>query len=261
MRTPAQVTGQYDFVTDVPIQGPTDEGIRAADCWWTQNVLPVKSPSCVDCVGPVPQWARNPAAWSGGPAEYGGRGCGSVPPTWYGDRRTRGWGGETVRYGLGTMNDPAATLTSDQQAWVVATLLNLNTQIGQATGTNCMSWQDPGQGDLTGAVRCFQFWYNASTPGGSLRTDGVLDQDTLYGLISTALSHPQDFPTQFPVDQAAVPPPAPVTPPAAPAAPLAPPPVKEEERGLSTGAKIGIGVASLAAVGGVVYAATRKKKA
>lgn len=83
MRTPAQASGRYDFVTDVPVQGPTDEGIRAADCWWTQNVLPVANPACSDCKGPIPQWARNPAGWSGGPVQYGGRGCGSVEPVWY----------------------------------------------------------------------------------------------------------------------------------------------------------------------------------
>ena len=72
MRTPAQVSGRYDFVTDVPIQGPTDEGIRAADCWWTQNVLPQPSgngsksgapgpgPACSDCNGPIPRWVNRP---------------------------------------------------------------------------------------------------------------------------------------------------------------------------------------------------------
>src|SRR5262249_31799998 len=36
-QTPAQAYGSPDFVTDVPVQGPTDEGLRAQACWWVQN--------------------------------------------------------------------------------------------------------------------------------------------------------------------------------------------------------------------------------
>jgi hypothetical protein len=56
--TPAQAYGHPDFVTDVPVQGPTDEGMRAAACWWTRHVLP-PHPPCVDCSGgPIPAWAQ-----------------------------------------------------------------------------------------------------------------------------------------------------------------------------------------------------------
>lgn len=105
-QTPAQVSGNYDFVNDVPIQGPTDPGMRAASCWWTQNVLPVKDPACVDCKGPVPTWARNPSAWGGGPAEYTGNGypC--------------GWGKEMVRYGdRGMIGDPETVSPPGEASW------------------------------------------------------------------------------------------------------------------------------------------------
>ena len=262
-RTPAQVSGNYDFVNDVPIQGPTDPGMRAASCWWAQNVLPVKNPACVDCTGTVPTWAKNPSAWGGGPAVYGGNGT------------PCGWGKENVRYGgstLGSVGDPAATLTSDQQAWVVSTIANLDRLIGQSTGTSCTSWVD---GSLASMARCFQFWFNANA-GGSLRTDGVLDEDSLCALVATTVAHAQDFQTPFPdptgqrcsgnVPAVAAAPVATV--PAAPAAPAAtpatqastPPPddKKPKEEGLSTGAKIGIGAAAVTVIGGIVYAVTRK---
>ena len=132
--TPAQAHGHPDFVTDVPIQGPTDPGMRAAACWWTQNVLPVQSPACVDCKGPIPLWAKNPTAWGGGWPQYGGNGGGNCTPTWYGDRVRIG-SRSVAGFALDGPSDPPATLSSDQQAWVVSALTILNTQIGQSTGT------------------------------------------------------------------------------------------------------------------------------
>jgi hypothetical protein len=69
VKTPAQATGHPgDWITDWPVQGPTDEGIRAADCWWAQNVLPAV-PHCVDCQCPghvlVPGWSRRTMACPG----------------------------------------------------------------------------------------------------------------------------------------------------------------------------------------------------
>ena len=296
MRTPAQVSGRYDFVTDVPIQGPTDEGIRAADCWWTQNVLPQPSgngsksgapgpgPACSDCNGPIPRWVNRPKSWGGGPTEYGGNGGPDCRATEirYGSRKVAG-------FSLDAAGDPAATLTSDQQAWVVATLTNLNTQIGQATGTSCAGWQ---AGNLAATIGCFQGWYNANS-GGSLRTDGVLDQDTLSALQATATAHASDFTAPYPSGQAAGPPaPSGIAPGAATPASGAvpePPPVTpagkvvvpheekkkggkceglegdekkkcEESEGLSTGAKLGIGVGIAAVLGGIVAVVASKKK-
>jgi hypothetical protein len=156
---------------------------------------------------------------------------------------------------------------------VVSTIANLDRLIGQSTGTSCTSWVD---GSLASMTRCFQFWYNANANNPSfarpptltgLRIDGVLDQDTLNALLATAAAHPTDFLTPFP---AAIPEPPPVAtapaapaPPAAPAAPAAHPVVPtapSSEKGLGTGVKIGIGAATVAVIGGIVYVATKKKK-
>lgn len=184
--TPAQASGRYDFVTDVPVQGPTDEGMRAADCWYAQNVLPAQ-PACVDCKGsPVPQWTNN-----------------SICP---GNRLTYSGLGEQVRYGgksvvgFGAPSDPAATLTPAQQAWVVGTLTALRTLIGTA----CPSWVDlspnltASQAMSGAAIGCFQSWYNENNKASMLRTDGVLDEDTLCALVLTAGLHPVDVQTTFP---------------------------------------------------------------
>lgn len=95
--TPAQANPDVaDFVTDVATQGPTDEGIRAADCWYVQHVLPAR-PACVDCEGPIPKWAqqslspvRGESAGIGEQISLGGvavRGFGiGAPPTFDPDR-------------------------------------------------------------------------------------------------------------------------------------------------------------------------------
>jgi len=178
---------------------------------------------------------------------------------------------------LAAAGDPAATLTPDQQTWVNGALTTLNTNIGQSNpGSTCPGWQDPGT-NLAAAVGCFQLWCNANKKA-SVRTDGVLDQDTLSALLSVTAAHPSDFPTAYPTASAAAPAaPATPTPDATPAnAPLAPPPVAcdkgssvdkktglcvpDKKEGLSTGAMVGIGVAAAAVVGGIAYAATSKKK-
>ena len=61
--TPRQAASQMrqagtyaDWVTDVPIQGPTDPGIRRADCWWKNNVLD----KVTDSQGAVvPRWTQH----------------------------------------------------------------------------------------------------------------------------------------------------------------------------------------------------------
>ncbi|KKM19082.1 hypothetical protein LCGC14_1659220 [marine sediment metagenome] len=96
--TPAQANPDVaDFVTDVATQGPTDEGIRAADCWYVQNVLPAQ-PACVDCKGPIPRWAqqslstvRGESAGIGDQISLGGVavrgfGIGVITPTFDSDR-------------------------------------------------------------------------------------------------------------------------------------------------------------------------------
>lgn len=246
-QTPAQAYGHPDFVTDVPVQGPTDPGMRAGSCWWAQNRLPAQ-PHCVDCQEKgnvmVPGWSRSSMACPG---------CGMLgEAVSFGGGRARG-------FALGGPSDPAVTLVAAQNAWVAQALTTLNGKILQASGTTCPTWADPAT-NLSAAVGCFQAWYNANyappkAPGVTLRTDGVLDLDTLSALQMIAGMHPADFPTAYPATPAplANPPVANPTAPAAPAAPAAATPSK----GLSTGEMVGIGLGGAALLGGIVYAATR----
>ena len=217
--TPAQADGHPNFVTDVPVQGPTDEGMRAASCWFAQNRLPAH-PACVDCKGPIPMWTRHPGLL-GEMISYGGRPLGLSDGA------------------LGAAGDPEVwtKLSTDQQKWVVDSLTMLNNLIYQATGTRCATWGP----SITAAGGCFQGWFNANSkltrPDGSpmrLRTDGTFDQDTLDALVTTAAMDPGHFPKPYP------------------AAALA------EKKKLSTGAMAGIAVAGAAVVGGLIYVATKK---
>jgi hypothetical protein len=243
-RSPAEIIDRPNFVTDYPVQGPTDPGIRAADCWWKNNVLP-KQPSCVDCTGgPVPMWTRM-----------------TIP------------GG--TRSGVGAAGDPDAWvgLTADQQAWVLGALSTLNASITRDTGTMCPSWAAPSNASgITNASGCFQSWFNASYGGQSsigngtlLRVDGVFDEDTLCALITVAKAHPSDFPAQFPDPSNRYCRSAAATAPAAPAAPAAStavtqtvtPPAKKT---VSKGEMAGIAVLAAGVIGGGIYFATRGKK-
>jgi hypothetical protein len=202
-------------------------------------------------------WANNPTRWNGGPTEYGGNGG----PNCWGERIQHN-GRSVAGFALDAAGDAAATLSGDQQAWVTSTLTTLNTNIGQTTGTSCAGWQ---AGNLAATVTCFQGWYNANS-GGTLRTDGVLDQDTLTALQATTAAHGVDFPTPYPGAAAATPAaPAPSSPASVPEPPAAPPAemahhdkkADEKKAAWTTGGKVALGVASVVAVGGIVFAATR----
>jgi hypothetical protein len=54
-----QANGTYgDWISDVPVQGPTDPGIRAAGCWWKDHVLD----KVTDRQGAVvPRWTQSSA--------------------------------------------------------------------------------------------------------------------------------------------------------------------------------------------------------
>ena len=189
----------------------------------------------------------------------------------YGGRRIAGIGlggssePDVRSVGIAAPGDPDvfAPMSAAQQAWVGNALVSLNTLIVQTTGTTCPTWG----GGIPQAAGCFQQWYNANyappkAPGVTLRTDGVIDQDTLNALQMITGMHPSDFPTAFPAPAAAptvtpaapLPPlPAPVTP-----APVVPAPAPAAAAtGLSTGAMAGIAVVGAGVVGGIIYAATR----
>ena len=269
LRIPNQGYGNaYDytqFASDWPVQGPTDPGMRAADGWWAYNILP-SSPACVDCTGPIPAWAR------GAPG-----GC----FTGVGERLSFG-GKKVPGFALSAAGDPDifARLSADQQTWVLATFNKLNALIVQSTGTTCPTWAPT----IAAAPGCFQKWFNSSLPAAQfgqtkmLRTDGVFDEDTLCSLLAVAAAHPEDFLTAFPdPNKRYCQGPKPVVPtsftatstlPATTAptttapstTPAASPITPASDTGLSTGAKVGIGVVGVGAIGGIIYAATRSKK-
>lgn len=197
--TPAQASGNPNqWINDWPVQGPTDPGIRAADCWWVKNALPTQSPACVDC-------------------------------------KTRGGllGAAFSDWGLGAVGDPdiADRLTPEQQGWVAGGISHL------APKGEC-----PPGSDLAGMIKCFQNGYNretASLPVRRLRTDGVLDEDTLCALQSFVADNggtPFPDPTKTYCQS-----PQPVT----------------GTSSLSKGAIAGIAAAGAVVVGGIVYAVTR----
>lgn len=290
MTTPAQAYGHPDFVTDVPIQGPTDQGLREASCRFAQTKVP-KKPSCVDCGdGPVPVWTRN--SLCPGTNQGQGSGIAGLGGISYGGRAVAG-------FAIGKAGDPDvfAALSPDQQNWIMAALSQLNDRIVQTTGSSCPTW------GLTigAATNCFQVWYTANYappngPANPLRLDGVFDEDTLCALLGITGSYPLDFINVFPDPAkqhcqgpaAVVPPPPPVAPPPAPAvAPVAPAPpappaptpaapvapaaiippapttpaatTKILGMNLTKGEMIGAGAVGVVAIGGILYAVTRKK--
>lgn len=159
--------------------------------------------------------------------------------------------GERISFGgtgaLAAAGDPSVwdKITPEQQMWVGATLVKLNDLIVKATKTTCPDFGST----VNASLKCFQYWFNAGPKGaitkadGSkllLRTDGYLDQETLDTLIAVTklTANVKNFPTPFPATPTAI-----------------------EKKGLSTGAMVGIGVAGATVLGGIIYAATRGKKA
>jgi hypothetical protein len=226
--TPAQAAkimrddGTYgDWVHDVPVQGPTDPGIRAAGCWWKDNVLD----KVTDHQGAmVPRWTQSSVLCVGGRPVAAG--IGGV--------------GESVRRG-GSLGAPAVAphgiwskLADAESQWALTTITQLNTLILKSGNKPCASWPADPTKAPPAAVACFQGWYNANA-GGSLPTDGTLDRATLCALVAVTKEHAADFPTPYP------------------GIPLC-------LSALSMPMKIGIGVAAALVVGGTVAAISNKKK-
>jgi hypothetical protein len=242
--TPAQASGHPNFVVDVPVQGPTDEGMRAAACWWAQHRLPTKSP-CVDCCGVIPQWTRNTIC-PGNRSTSAGIGDGFMETISFGGVGATG-------FAVGGPSDPDVfnSLDDSQKGWVTSTLAKLNDLIVKSTGTACPTWADPTtnwQQNLRAAANCFQIWWNASraAPKGAgkpLRTDGIVDEDTLCALQFVQAADPGNFAVVFPDHgRGFCKPPAPVT--------------TTTKKGLSTGAMVGVSLAGAATLGGIIYAAS-----
>jgi hypothetical protein len=244
----ARANGTYnDWVTDVPVQGPTDPGIRAAGCWWKDNVLD-KVTNEQGAV--VPRWTQSsPLCVDGGAREAiyrGGKRIGALgadPPA----AATPA----TAAPATGSASPAPAPppgiwsrLSDAESHWIASTLIQLNTLILKAGNKPCVTWPADLLKDdasavakLPAAVACFQGWYNNNlSPNWKLRTDGTLDEATACALVVTTGQHAADFPTPYP---------------------------GVLNCGLSTLAKVGIGLGAAVAVGGAVaavVAASKKKK-
>lgn len=224
--TPAQAAnimhnnGTYgDWVTDVPVQGPTDPGIRAAGCWWKDNVLD----KVTDRQGAmVPRWTQSSVLCVNGRPCPGVAGLGDAVQA-----PTAAATAAPAPPGLWSKLSPA------ESQWVVSTLTQVNALVLKAGSKPCATWPTTVTTALPAAVACFQGWFNAnSKPDKPLRTDGTLDDATLCWLVELTRQHATDFPTPYPGT-------------------CGKPPC---EGGLSTLAKVGIGVGVAAAVGGVALA-------
>lgn len=173
--TPAQAYGHPDFVTDVPVQGPTDPGMRAASCWFANNRVPKES-ACVDCTGgPVPMWAQTKGTGLSEAISYRGVGV--------------------AGFALRGPGDPLVPLSDADQKWVMNALNDLNTKIVATNGKPCATWAP----NLNAMVGCFQGWYNVNRAGGGaskmLRTDENFDQDTLDALKMVVKLDQASFPS------------------------------------------------------------------
>jgi len=176
--------GTYgDWIDDVPIQGPTDRDIRKADCWWKDNVLD----KATDNAGRiVPQWTQNSLCIGN---RFMSSGIGGI--------------GETVRRS-GTLGQapaaaagPGIKLSDAEAQWVLSTLTQLNALILKAGSKPCATWPSDPTKAQPAAVACFQGWFNTNVNPG-LRTDGMLDRDTLCALLTVTRQHATDFPTPYP---------------------------------------------------------------
>jgi hypothetical protein len=213
--------GTYgNFVTDVPVQGPTNPDMRAFACWWKDNVLD----KVTDNQGAVvPRWTQHSLCIGNRLVQSGIGGVGEVI--------------QRTRPRVGALSAPPATAPTKsadaESQWVVATLTQLNNLILKAGNKPCASWPANVATNVPAAVACFQGWFNLNAKG-SLRTDGTLDDATLCALVDTTTQHAADFPTPYPGTLHC--------------------------GGLSLYAKIGIGVAAVAVVGGAAAAVAAHKK-
>jgi hypothetical protein len=150
-------------------------------------------------------------------------------------------------FALDAPGDPEiwSKITPDQQMWVSNALNTLNTKIVSAGSPPCPTWGPA----INLAGGCFQVWFNANMKAFTdasgkpvtLRTDGVFDQQTLDALRTSVALYPKDFQTPYPGTQMAGIQPA------------------TDDKKLSTGAMVGIAVGGAAALGGIVWLATKKK--
>lgn len=147
-------------------------------------------------------------------------------------------------WGLGAASDPDITgsMSAAQKGWVAGGIAGVK-DAAIKTGT----WTSADAADGLG----FQKWYNANVakvvPVKPLRTDGILDQDTLDALQSVVKQMGGS-----PYPSAACPKGQELDPKTGLCA---------DKKGLSRGAIAGLAAAGAAVVGGIVYVVTKPRKA
>lgn len=173
---------------------------------------------------------------------------GAIVPQW--TQQSLCIGNRSMGSGVGAPPPTAALpgiwskLSDAESHWIATTLVQLNALILKAGNQPCATWPADLLKDdasavakMPAAVACFQGWYNTNLkPSALLRTDGTLDDASLCALVTVTKEHPTDFTTPYPGSSPC---------------------------GLSMVAKVGIGVAVAAAVGGtiaIIAAASSKKK-
>lgn len=266
----AQERGTYgDWVRDVPVEGPTDEGIRRAGCWWKDHVLS----RATDCEGrTVPASTQSSVLCRGGlpfsgisgveTVRRGGRVVGALGQPAAPAAAAPGGGTAPTTTAAPapapapTASAPAtaasappglwAKLSSAEAHWVAATLVTLNALIIKAGNKPCATWpadllasDATATAKLPAAVACFQGWANTNLqPPKLLRLDGVLDEPTLCALVETTRRHSPDFPDKYPGSTLMI----------------------CGWNGLPVYAKIGAGVGAAAVIGGTIWAISRGSK-
>jgi hypothetical protein len=242
--TPAQAAniahrnGTYgDWVIDVPVQGPTDPGIRAAGCWWKDNVLD----KVTDQQGAVvPRWTQSSVLCvRGRPLKAGVAGVGDPISL----RNVEKLANQPATTSPAAAAVPFAGAAPDarESQWVMNTITQLNALILKAGNKPCATWPADPTKAMPAVVACFQGWFNANNhPSDALRTDGTIDDATVCALIAVTKQHTADFTTPYPGTRNC------------------------PGEGLSTIAKVGIGVGVAAVVGTALAAVAAyggKKKA
>ena len=115
----------------------------------------------------------------------------------FGGRPVAGFGALGDGYGL-SGSDIFGALNDSQKTWLISVMQSLEGARRDAGTAACPQWPQTFQtsADFQAAVACTQAWLNAG--GNSIRTDGVLDEQTLCAIIVEGYKMPIYAQNKFP---------------------------------------------------------------